>query len=300
MTRFLPKDSQAKLFQIGTRPLDPEDWLAPDDQRDGQMREKARLRLSHPDQTFAELAQSRPAQAELLALLIDYLPRRFPHLWARSGSGLAMLPTGEVIDVREDRPPLAQAAALVQDDLLLLERDEQHWRLVAASLSFPSSWVLQDKIGQALDRIHEPVPGFGPATRPAQIMARMFDALRPDSPMIRWNWSLYGDDRLYHPRSSDPDQPRFGEGARADPVYLRVERQTLRKLPRTGAIAFTIRINLVSLDHLSRQPDAAELAAQLQGEVVALSAEQLAYKGLLSERDRVLERLREICQSSKN
>lgn len=38
-------------------------------------------------------------------------------------------------------------------------------------------------------------------------------------------------------------------------VRLRVERQTLRRLPRTGAIVFTIRVYLTPLEELVKEPD---------------------------------------------
>jgi hypothetical protein len=281
-----------RLFQIATKPLDPNDWLDPDAGMAAQLAEKARLHKNHFAEIFAELPESRPAQAELLSMLENYLPERFPHLWRKRDNGLLVVPTGEMVE--RAGIPLLQAAKLVQDDLLILSRAEAGWRLVAASLSFPSSWLLADKIGKVLDAIHDPVPGFGPETRPAQLMARMFDALRPEAPMIRWNWSLYGDSRLFHPDVSGPDKPRFGTGERADPVHLRIERQTLRKLPETGAVAFTIRISLVDLDKLAILPDAKILAGQLHAQLLALTPEQLDYKGLTYERDRVLARLADI------
>ncbi|MET0440015.1 MAG: DUF3445 domain-containing protein [Devosia sp.] len=281
-----------RLFQIATKPLDPADWLDPNADMAAQLAEKARLHKTHLAEIFAELPESRPAQAELLSLLFDYLPTRFPHLWPKREQGLLVVPTGEVVDLAGI--PLLQAAKLVQDDLLILSRTQPGWRLVAASLSFPSSWVLAEKIGKVLDAIHDPVPGFGPETRPAQLMARMFDALRPEAPMIRWNWSLYGDSRLFHPDVSGPDKPRFGTGDRADSVHLRIERQTLRKLPETGAIVFTIRISLVDLDTFAGLPDAKALAGQLHTQLLALTAEQLDYKGLTRERECVLARLADI------
>ena len=273
-----------RLFQIATKPLDLSDWLDPDADMAGQLAEKARLHKTRFSEIFAELPESRPAQAELLSLLANYLPERFPHLWQKRDDSLLVVPTSEVVEL--SGIPLLQAAKLVQDDLLILSRAEAGWRLVAASLSFPSSWVLSEKIGKVLDAIHVPVPGFGPETRPAQLMARMFDALRPETPVIRWNWSLYGDQRLFHPDVSGPDKPRFGTGDKADPVHLRIERQTLRKLPQT-----TIRISLVDLDSFALLPGAKILAETLHAQLLALTPEQLDYKGLTRERDRVLKRL---------
>jgi len=295
MTFPTPYDGSSRLFQIGTKPLALKDWLEPDAAMAAQLAEKQRLFASQRDAVFATLPGSEGAQAELLALLAEYLPGQFPHLWQREGDALHILPTGARIPLPGGERPLLTAAQLVQDDLLLLQRDEDGWRLAAASLSFPSSWVLREKIGKVLDQIHEPVPGFGPGTRSAQIMARMFDAARPETPMIRWNFSLYGDDRLFHPDVSGPGERRFGDGERADPVLMRVERQTLRKLPETGAIAFTIRISLDPIERLESHERGAEIAASLIEQVASLTPEQLDYKGLTLEKDRVLARLGEIC-----
>jgi hypothetical protein len=294
MTLPTPYDGSSPLFRIGTKPLDPADWLAPDAAMAAQLAEKAKLLAQRRDAVFGELAGSRQAQAELLALLADHLPRRFPELWRHSSAGIEVIPANETIDLTASGSPLQIAEKLVQDDLLILQRDETGWRLSAASLCFPSSWVLSEKMGKVLADIHAPVPGFGPGTRQAEVMARMFDAMRPETPMIRWNFSLYGDDRLFHPDMSGPHDRRFGAGERADPVYLRVERQTLRKLPQTGAIAFTIRISLDPLERLEAHENAAHIATSLIEQIAALTPEQLDYKGLTREKDRVIARLTEL------
>jgi hypothetical protein len=289
-----PYDGSAPLFRIGTKPLDPANWLEPDASMAAQLREKARLLNDRQDEVFAELPESLPAQAELLTLLVEHLPRHFPDLWQHRIAEMLEVPTGKTIAFGGADSPLLTAARLVQDDLLLLQRDDAGWRLVAGSLCFPSSWVLSEKMGKVLADIHQPVPGFGPGTRQAEIMARMFDALRPEIPLIRWNFSLYGDDRLYHPDVSGPDEQRFGTGERADKVFLRVERQTLRKLPQTGAIAFSIRLSVDPIERLAAHDNAPSIAAALIEQIAALTPEQLDYKGLTREKARVVDRLKEI------
>lgn len=291
MTLPTPYDGTAPLFRIGTKPLPMADWLEPDHAIAPQLLEKARLMRERQADIFAELPESRAAQAELLDLLVTHLPARFPDQWRHTNLCMQVGPTGDRVALDTGESPLLTAGKLVQDDLLILQRNDTGWRLTAGSLCFPSSWVLAEKLGQRLDSIHQPVPGFGPGTRQAEIMARMFDAMRPETPMIRWNFSLYGDDRLFHPDLSGPAQRRFGHGEKADPVYLRVERQTLRKLPQTGAIAFSIRISIDPLERLQTHADAARIAASLAAQIADLTPEQLDYKGLTLEKDRVLARL---------
>lgn len=288
-----PYDGSAKLFQIGVRPLDVADWLVVDDRLAAYLTEKARLHAERRDEVFVAEAGTEMAQAEVLDLVVAHLLGYFPGTYRRVGGGMEVGGQGVALDGDH---PLIVAASLVQEDILLLRRGETGWRLVAGSLCFPSSWSLREKFGQPIHAIHAPVPGFGGETRNAQLIARMFDTARPGQPMLRWNWSLYGDDRLFHPDSSAPGTRRFGQGERAENVFLRVERQTLRKLPGSGDMLFTVRIFVDPIGELEKQADAPRIAVSLIEQMLGLDAAQLDYKGMTLERDRVVERLGEIAQ----
>lgn len=293
MVLHTPYDGSAKLFQIGIRPLELADWIEVDERLAADLAEKERVAAAHPGAVFLAEAGTEAAQAEVLQLLSEHLVERYPDIYRRSGKAIEILPARRRVPLETGGEPLRLAAQLVQEDLVLTRRDDAGWRLVAASLSFPSSWSLREKFGQLLHDVHRPVPGFGPATRNAQLMTRMFDNARPEMPMVRWNWSLYGDDRLYHPETADPHALRFGPGERAHAVFLRVERQTLRRLPGSQDMLFTIRIHVDPLATLEQHPDAGPIAAALIDQLEALTPEQLDYKGLTLERDRLIRRLRE-------
>lgn len=279
-------DALPKPFQIGIKPLDLNEWIDADEELGTYLGEKARLWAAHRTGVFAAEADTAAAQAELLALLAEHLPARFPDLYRRDGNIIETVGRRVALDGPE--PPLAIAGSLVQEDLVLMRRGPEHWRLVAASLCFPSAWALADKFGRPMHEVHSPVPGFSEGTRNAQMIERMFDNLRPEGGMIRWNWSLFGDGRLFHP-DSHPGGPRFGEGAAS--AWFRLERQTFRKLPVSGDVAFSIRIYLDPLATLARLPEGPTLAATLSQQLAALTDEQADYKGLLAERDILLARL---------
>ena len=64
------------------------------------------------------------------------------------------------------------------------------------------------------------------------------------------------DDRAMNKASvSEGDKALEGVAVNPRTVWLRTERQTLRRLPRTGAIVFTIRVYLTPLEQLVREPD---------------------------------------------
>jgi len=286
-------DGSQKLFQIGVKPLADAPWLIIDDRLPEYLAEKEHLLATRRAEVFAAEPDTEAEQAEVLALVTGHLLTHHPDRYQRLGDTIQV--AGRTI--RLDGPdPLLTAARLVQEDLLILRKDEPGWRLVAGSLSFPSSWSLREKIGRILGEVHAPVPGFNAGTRNDQLITRMFDNARPETPMLRWNWSLYGDDRLFHPDSPGPGERRFGAGDRAENVFLRVERQTLRKLPQTGAMLFTVGIFVDPVAEIERQPDAAPIAAALIDQLRALDPAQLDYKGITLERDRVIARLDEIAE----
>jgi hypothetical protein len=289
-----PYDGSSKLFQIGLKPLDAAQWIAVDERLPAYLDEKERLAAEHTDLVFVAEPGTEAAQAEVLAMLAAHLPERFPQTYRRADDAIEIVPARRVVRLDTADAPLRIAASLVQEDLLLMRKDGEAWRLVAGSLSFPSSWSLREKFGRPMHVVHGPVPEFGTGTRNAGMIERMFDHLRPATPVIRWNWSIYGDDALFHPEAADPSRRRFGDGERAENVFMRVERQTLRKLPESRDILFTVRISVDPLAALEQQPEAGAIAAALIVQLNELNAAQLDYKGMTLERDRLVARLGEI------
>jgi dimethylamine monooxygenase subunit A len=278
MTIHTPYDGSSKPFQIGLKPLDPATWIEVDDKFELYLAEKRRLYREETANVLVAEQGTEAAQQEVLDKVIDHL-------------GATLVPDC-------DHGPLAQAALLIQEDLVLMRHSPNGWRLVAASLCFPSAWNLHEKFGRPMHEIHDPVPGFGPGSRNAGLIDRMFDNLRVEQPVIRWNWSLYGDARLYHPATDNKMKNRFGDGPITGKVIMRLERQTLRKLPKSGDILFTIRIHNNPLEVLETQKDGPVLARSIANQVAALTDAEIDYKGLVGERTRLLQRLESLASNS--
>jgi dimethylamine monooxygenase subunit A len=284
-----PYDGSAKPFTIGLKPLAPAQWLEVDHFRDAYLAEKRRLYAEIPGKVLVAEDETEAAQQEVLELIAGHLRRYFPALDADASTGGS---------------PLHAASLLVQEDLVLMRRGDDGWRLAAASLCFPSSWSLEEKFGRPLQDIHTPVPGFGRGTRTADIIHRIFDNLGVEQPVERLNWSLQAGADLYQPLSNiarvDRAQARpsrFPEADVAANAFIRVERQTLRRLPKSGDILFTIRIYLDPMPVLERHAERAALAASFAAQLAALDTAQLDYKGLAADRDRLVERLTAMAQA---
>lgn len=260
---------------MGLTPLRVEEWLEPDAKLGETLAAKRELRATRRDEVFAALPEAESAAGELLGLLAAHLPSCFPMVYRRDGGRLLNLASGEAWDIAASPlHPLDLAGRLVAEDLCLMEADGSSWRLTAASLCFPNRWRLAEKLGQPLDAIHAPVPGYGPAlSRP---VGHFFSAVKPDRIVGRINWGIAHDPTLFQPVGRDADSATDAATAGAS-LWLRVERQTLRRLAQSGAVLFTIRTELARLDEVIRTADDAR---DLAGAIRDMSPAMLQYKHL--------------------
>lgn len=273
-----------RAFSIGLSPVaEPERWLAPDGDLGRLLSEKDRLIAAVPERVFMAQDDTGDAQREVADLLCDHLPFAFPETYQKQGETIRVAGR-EVMMGDADWEVLEDAARLVSDDLVLMRKKAQGWTLVAASLCFPSYWDLAEKFGRPIATIHQPVPGFGPGTRNAMLIDRIFDHLQAGKPVQRSNWSVHEDGELHHtgPHSLPIDCADADAMAK---LFLRREYQTLTRLPASGDILFTIRVRTAGLVH--SDGDAA-LAERLD----ELDAAGLQYKGLADGRDRLADFLR--------
>jgi hypothetical protein len=287
--KHIPFDGSHPLFKIGLVPLDFVDWIEVDEHLDFYLDEKERLKTLYGDKVFAAEAGTEQTQQEALDLLAAHLKKH--HQNTHSEETEVFKAGDHHIDLNAALPPLEIASQLVQEDLLLMRKGENGWRLVAASLCFPSSWSLLEKFSKPLDEIHKPVPGFGPGSRNAEMIFRIFDNLKTEQPVRRFNWSVYSDNELFH---DDRAAEHLKKGALGVGAFMRVEHQTLRKLPVSGDILFTVRIHIDPLGMIAKQDNRADICAGFVASLEVLDAAQLAYKGLTQERDRLIAALRKI------
>lgn len=236
---------------MGLRSVQFDDWIQLDNHYPRFHADKARRLAERGDKCHATLPEALPAAVELLEELAAYLPARYPTLYRRTAVGLDNLWSGESFNVAE-RPlredPIAMCARLVQDDLaLMMERPDGQYYLVSGAILLAGFWRLQDKVGMPLSEIHTSgdVPQY--KEKLERGMMNFFRRLKCDELYARNNYFIQVDDDLAWSWSIGPeDGPAISwntaEKDRAvEHHYYRSERQTLRRLPRTGAVVFTIR-----------------------------------------------------------
>lgn len=294
-----PYDGSTPLFKIGLFPFMEAEWIELDDELGRYLDEKERLLKTNRDLVFVEEPDTEQAQREVLDRLVSHLLNHFPDRYERCDEGLMLRPLNRLVRLDDEGvPDLIKASLLVQDDLVLMRRGEDGWRLVAGCVCFPSSWDLNEKFGKPLQRIHAPVPQFGPGTRNASVIERIFDRLQAEHPVKRLNWSIYSDDALFHNQRSEVHRLRDESDLTTQTGYLRMETQTLTKLEQSGDILFTIRIHVEPMVHLRTGADSVRVCEGFAGLLERLDREQLAYKGLTKLRNRLVAEMREIARNA--
>lgn len=201
---------------MGTRSLGERPWLVADECAGVELALRRQLLDLRAGDVLAEPDRSHPPATELLELV------------AATGT-----------PIRAGRSPLDRIGRSIQEDLCLLERGPDEWILRAAVLCFPSRWRLADKLDRPLTDVHAPTPRYAEslASRVTTLLDRLGDRI-----VLRRNWFVHPDPALFQPQRPPAGDPVIRSGRCASDLFVRSERQTLRRLQRSGWTVFTIRV----------------------------------------------------------
>lgn len=226
----------------GIQPLELVDWVWVDDVFARQMAYREYLLEHRSKDVLATCSGSDDAVEELLETLLAHLPSVAGYNVHKDG---VLRPDGKFVPTGR-WGAMETIGRLGQQDFCVLTKVDDEHVLQAAVLCFPASWCLGQKIGKPLGVIHIPVERYD--TMQAKKVQKMFDLMRPEQPLWRANCLVYSDADLFQPRREENKRKLQG-----DQRWVRVERQTLRKLPKTGAVVFGIHTSLVRMSTLSAE-----------------------------------------------
>jgi hypothetical protein len=259
-------------WRLALRPLDLSDWIQIGDDYDHEMAAKTDVLRDHHDTVVATIDGIEPEAAEILEHLCDHLCATRPDWFAREGNEIVNRRRGErwPVSPGDDGSwalhPLDIAGRLVQEDLALLVNREAGLVFGGGSVCFPNRWDLSSKLGLTMAEVHAPVDRLNEQLQDP--IDSFFGRLSVDKPFWRLGWGVLDTDDPYQPMdgtaSVPPPIPAIGDPSTGDRLFLRVERETLRRFPRTDCVLFTIRTYIRPLSHLVERPqDAGRLAEAL-------------------------------------
>ncbi|MEO1921017.1 MAG: hypothetical protein COW16_07300 [Sphingomonadales bacterium CG12_big_fil_rev_8_21_14_0_65_65_10] len=213
---LLPRARGGGVLKMGLAKLDESEWLQPDP----NLQARAEGFADYPE-GIQHLPEGEAPGAELATML------------GLSGG-------------------LPEAAATHHEDmcLLTLREGEEQYRLVGAAVAWPSDWTPAEKLGLPLRALHAPIQGY--EEQLATGVDNFMGKLKPGAIYGRCNWFIAATDAKRW--VAEPPEVAFAHVTRenaGETLFVRSERQTLRRLPETGAILFTIGVYVAPLGTLS-------------------------------------------------
>ena len=220
----LPETQQGNPRLPGTQPCDADDWLRVDEVYAAQMAYRAQLLAERAEAVLYENDTTRAVAGEVLTEALKILPG----LGFSVQGDIVTCPDGRIVSLNRDCP-LHTLGHLVQEDICVLEKRGDEHVMTSAVLCFPANWRLAEKINRPLTGIHEPVDEYD--ANLARRVQRLFDGVQVGRPLWRFNKLPYLDADLHQPRKR----------AVVDEMpYVRSERQCILRMPKSGAVVFTI------------------------------------------------------------
>lgn len=271
---YFPFTGEQYKPQVGVKPLDLAQWIEVDENHSRYLSLKDQILREHYDTVIGYEESAGGACLELEDVLKEHLSSQFPDKYAFKDGVLTVLETGKHFGPsRDGREAITNISQFAQEDFCLLS-PVSPVKLEAGCVCFPSRWKIADKMGKGSDGIHTAVPKFQETI--AKATASFLEKILVEKPMWRLNWTIHDSDELFvpapHPSRSDLTQENI-----FDLLYLRVERQALRRLPKTQYVVFSIRTYMAELRSVIQDPDKREI---LKNSLEGLDLPTAHYKGM--------------------
>lgn len=273
--------------------LEPDYWLELESTYRERISQRRQIYALHGKRVIDELPGSEAASKELMEMVIQYLCLRYPQQfeydeWTSTFRNHILNSTVNISTVH----PLVFLLENVPEDFLITQEDPDTglYTLRAAVSTSAVGWNISQKIGKPLHEIHGPVPDY--KEKMAFSMDRYFSKMPCNKPIQRGSWGLEIGEPLYlqtdefdwsHRQHQNPNLP-------LSDIYMRVDWQTLRRLPKSRAIVFNFKALFTPVTDFRNEPFIPKLLLKvlLEGKKAILE-----YKGTWHIEHKVIPALRE-------
>ncbi|MGP1715999.1 MAG: heme-dependent oxidative N-demethylase family protein [Methylophilus sp.] len=248
---------------------------------------------------YSALPHMMDAQWDFLELSMSALANDYPDYFTLTKNGNVWTWENRPLDIMDTftfgdattlpAEPFEYIGRQMQGDFVLLDQRDGTLYSDAGLVTSQADWSLAFNTGMSWQEWHGPVPKvteMGVLDRALKYLLN----LQAANPVRRLNWTM-----TIHPRlDTSPENYPFWGGDRnkvnaetvGDLVNLRVELQSLFRLPRSNAIVFGVRCYLISLKDLTTYPRWAKRLHRVQKD---LHPDLIEYKGMTKYHPYVIE-----------
>ncbi|RDW86553.1 heme-dependent oxidative N-demethylase family protein [Aspergillus mulundensis] len=147
------------------------------------------------------------------------------------------------------------------------------YHLEAYTTYYPAGFDTRKKLGRTLQQIHVPLPRY--KQKLSMSMDRFFERLEVGKAVMRVNWSImpkgtglfaaFGGLHDHSPDEAPREERIEPEGFDGEETFLRCERQTLHRLPKSKAVLFAFHTYTYPIRDIREEGLGEELATAIEG-----------------------------------
>jgi hypothetical protein len=203
-------------------------------------------------------------------------------------------PGFEFKEMTDARDEIDWIVSQIPEDFSVWKMEDNREWLALIHLSSPNHWDARKKNGKSFFDSHAPIPQIDAISKAAP---KMFEQIQKRGAVERFAWGVATDDRLNHhpeaPHGVAEDEWKGRSFNTISPeLFIRMERQTLFPITEK-LIGFTIKTSFCDVSTLPTE-DLILIAQCIEG----MDTEILKYKGLVNDRDPILNWIYSLIQSA--
>ncbi|KAI4246173.1 MAG: hypothetical protein L6R40_002126 [Gallowayella cf. fulva] len=242
--------------------LQPDWWLEVEKTYVERIKERKHLFSTNGNMVLDYLPGSELGCKEVMEMALQFLCARYPQYFSLCESEdhgyvfhNGILHNQTVI---RDMHPLHVLLENVPEDFAVMIRNPEdgYYYFRAGILCSSLGWSVKSKLGMQLKEIHSPIPDY--KEKMEFSMDRYFAKLPTSRPIQRGSWGLEVDTPLFMPPGDPHEKLRESQLPEAElplsRIHLRVDWQTLRRLPLSGAIIFNFKALFTPVEEFREEP----------------------------------------------
>lgn len=239
---------------------------------------------------YQALPHMMDAQWDFLELAMESLANDYPEHFTLTKNGSTWTWENKPLGIHDTftfgdsatlpREPFDYMGRQVQGDFVLLDQRDETLYADAGMVTCQADWSLAFNVGMSWREWHGPVPKateLGVMDRALKYLLN----LQLANPVRRLNWTMTVNPRLDTSPENYPhwggDRNKVNADNVSELIHLRVELQSLFRLPRSNGIVFSIRCYLMSLKDIATYPRWAKRLHRVQK---TMHPDLIEYKGM--------------------